>query len=50
MLTSIKVKFIFDNGCLSASVLEIKGFSDLQIFSKQQMLSIELYRGYVFSQ
>ena len=50
MLTSINVKFIFDNACLSASVQEIKGFSVLQIFSKQSMLSIELYPGYVFSQ
>ena len=37
MLTSMDVKFIFDSACLS----EIKGCSVLQIFSKQQMSSVQ---------
>ena len=40
-LTSLHVTFIFDSACLSASFGD-KGCSVLQIFSKQQMLSVEL--------
>ena len=40
-LTSLDVTFIFDSACVSASFGD-KGCSVLQIFSKQQMSSVEL--------
>ena len=42
MLTFIDIKLIFDSACLSTSLGDHKGSSVLQIFSKEQMSSVEL--------